>query len=236
MKIILFLSQRFTPVATSNSMSNIYKSTNPFYQSQATNSFSDLIQSNNREDSPEECMICSDNKREVLFKPCNHINACKACSVRCKKCLICKEQIQDRVEIEDCMVCDEKKSSILFQPCGHFCTCENCSKLMKKCIKCKIQIEPQLSFLPGCNNDELKNNSLLNASLNAGDELMDKNGVKKLQQQLQDIKEQTLCPVCLDKLKNMIFLCGHGTCQNCGDQMKECPICRKEIQKKILIY
>jgi E3 ubiquitin-protein ligase mind-bomb len=38
----------------------------------------------------EECMICSDSKREVLFKPCNHITACEACASRCKKCLICK--------------------------------------------------------------------------------------------------------------------------------------------------
>ena len=50
--------------------------------------------------------------------------------------------------------------------------------------------------------------------------------VQKLQQQLADIKEQTMCPVCLDRLKNMIFLCGHGTCQMCGDRMSECPICR----------
>ena len=67
-----------------------------------------------------------------------------------------------------------------------------------------------------------------------------------------------MCPVCLDKLKNMVFLCGHGTCQMCGkfsirnkffsksfsykvyyflgDQISECPICRKEIEKRILIY
>ena len=31
--------------------------------------------------------------------------------------------------------------------------------------------------------------------------------VVKLKQQLADIKEQTMCPVCLDRLKNMIFLC-----------------------------
>lgn len=47
--------------------------------------------------------------------------------------------------------------------------------------------------------------------------------VQKLQQQLQDIKEQTMCPVCLDRLKNMICMCGHGTCQLCGDRMSECP-------------
>ena len=60
--------------------------------------------------------------------------------------------------------------------------------------------------------------------------------LQKLQQQLQDIKEQTMCPVCLDRLKNMIFLCGHGTCQMCGDRMHECPICRKPVEKRILVF
>ena len=60
--------------------------------------------------------------------------------------------------------------------------------------------------------------------------------VQKLQQQLADIKEQTMCPVCLDRLKNMIFLCGHGTCQMCGDRMSECPICRKTVERRILLY
>merc|ERR1712098_5101 len=60
--------------------------------------------------------------------------------------------------------------------------------------------------------------------------------VQKLQQQLADIKEQTMCHVCLDRLKNMIFLCGHGTCQMCGDRMSECPICRKTVERKILLY
>ena len=45
-----------------------------------------------------------------------------------------------------------------------------------------------------------------------------------------------MCPVCLDRLKNMIFLCGHGTCQMCGDRMQECPICRKPVEKRILLY
>ena len=47
---------------------------------------------------------------------------------------------------------------------------------------------------------------------------------------------QTCCPVCMDRLKNMIFLCGHGTCQMCGDRMAECPICRKQVEKRILLY
>ena len=52
-----------------------------------------------------------------------------------------------------------------------------------------------------------------NLVLNNGGRDTSMRDVQKLQQQLADIKEQTMCPVCLDRLKNMIFLCGHGTCQ-----------------------
>ena len=57
-----------------------------------------------------------------------------------------------------------------------------------------------------------------------------------LQQQLQEIREQVHCPICMDRLKNMVFLCGHGVCQNCGDRIQECPICRKPIEKSIILY
>lgn len=60
--------------------------------------------------------------------------------------------------------------------------------------------------------------------------------MQKLQQQLQDIKEQTMCPVCFDRIKNMVFLCGHGVCQYCGDQIDGCPICRKTVEKRILLF
>ena len=52
-----------------------------------------------------------------------------------------------------------------------------------------------------------------NIVLNNGGRDTSMRDVQKLQQQLADIKEQTMCPVCLDRLRNMIFLCGHGTCQ-----------------------
>jgi len=64
--------------------------------------------------------------------------------------------------------------------------------------------------------------------------------MQKLQQQLQDIKEQTMCPVCFDRIKNMVFLCGHGCCQFCGDTIEKncgvCPICRKPVEKHILLF
>ncbi|RMC15518.1 hypothetical protein DUI87_07712 [Hirundo rustica rustica] len=159
---------------------------------------------NNDSETLEECMVCSDMKRDTLFGPCGHIATCSLCSPRVKKCLICKEQVQSRTKIEECVVCSDKKAAVLFQPCGHMCACETSGSI------------------PVLQKD--KDNTNVNAD------------VQKLQQQLQDIKEQTMCPVCLDRLKNMIFLCGHGTCQLCGDRMSECPICRKAIERRILLY
>merc|ERR1711918_189081 len=76
----------------------------------------------------------------------------------------------------------------------------------------------------------MKNSS---STMNNGGKDNSNSDAQKLQEQLNDIKEQTMCPVCLDRLKNMIFLCGHGTCQMCGDRMSECPICRKTVERRI---
>ncbi|KAB0360392.1 hypothetical protein FD754_004548 [Muntiacus muntjak] len=190
----------------------------------------------------EECMVCSDMKRDTLFGPCGHIATCSLCSPRVKKCLICKEQVQSRTKIEECVVCSDKKAAVLFQPCGHMCACENCANLMKKCVQCRAVVERRVPFIMCCGGKSAEDTADDISSGNIPVLQKDKDNtnvnadVQKLQQQLQDIKEQTMCPVCLDRLKNMIFLCGHGTCQLCGDRMSECPICRKAIERRILLY
>jgi len=212
-----------------------------------------------------------------LFLPCTHVAVCHGCSDRVKKCLICKEYIDDQKKIEDCVVCSDTKSRILFKPCHHMVACENCAKLMKKCVECRTPIDCQVPFKVCCggkidNNDAKPNNvesaasasganagdpyaasvsaalSSMNinpgaagpnpstSTMNNGQKDTTHSDVQKLQEQLNDIKEQTMCPVCLDRLKNMIFLCGHGTCQMCGDRMSECPICRKTVERRILLY
>ncbi|XP_020283075.1 E3 ubiquitin-protein ligase MIB1 [Pseudomyrmex gracilis] len=211
----------------------------------------------------DECLVCSDGKREVLFGPCGHVACCNACAPRVKKCLICRENVLTRVKIEECVVCSDRKAGVLFRPCGHTCACESCAALMKKCVQCRAQIQhmvplsvcyggsSDVNYVKGCNASgtisEVKADSeeelAPSNNTGTGEALLMNNGsrdthsdIQKLQQQLQDIKEQTMCPVCLDRLKNMIFLCGHGTCQMCGDRMSECPICRKAVDKRILLY
>ncbi|KAL6530340.1 hypothetical protein OROHE_014693 [Orobanche hederae] len=40
------------------------------------------------------------------------------------------------------------------------------------------------------------------------------------------------CPNCLNNPKDMLFGCGHQTC-DCGKQIELCPLCRKGIEIRI---
>ncbi|KAK9869360.1 hypothetical protein WA026_003117 [Henosepilachna vigintioctopunctata] len=211
-------------------------------------------QNNTNTSTLDECLICSDAKRDILFQPCGHVSCCSGCAPRVKKCLLCRESVVNRIKIEECLVCSDKKANVLFKPCGHMSVCDSCSQIMKKCVLCRSQIELMvpmtvcsgglgtISEVKADIEEEVKPSTSEASAIqgplmnNGGRDMTNTNDIQKLQQQLQDIKEQTMCPVCLDRLKNMIFLCGHGLCQMCGDQMTECPICRKAVEKRILLY
>ncbi|XP_039281282.1 E3 ubiquitin-protein ligase MIB1 [Nilaparvata lugens] len=215
----------------------------------------------------DECLVCSDLKRDTLFQPCGHVACCSVCAPRVKKCLVCREPVANRVKIEECVVCSFSKAGVLFKPCGHMVACECCAPLMKKCVQCRAQIDKMVPYSFCCggpgNISEVQHDNVnlqvveevpappapapapaqivaaepVGPLMNNGSrDSTSSSDIQKLQQQLQDIKEQTMCPVCLDRLKNMIFLCGHGTCQMCGDRMSECPICRKPVERRILLY
>ena len=110
--------------------------------------------------------------------------------------------------------------------------------MQKKCLLCRVPIDSTVSFDKLCirNKDNIPLNPgtrTLSSNNNVGDDAVT---LVRLQQQLQEIREQVHCPICMDRLKNMVFLCGHGVCQNCGDRIQECPICRKQIEKSIILY
>ncbi|EDO44606.1 predicted protein [Nematostella vectensis] len=191
-----------------------------------------MTKNDQSEEALDECMVCSDNKRDTLFGPCGHVATCSLCSPRVKKCLMCKEPVQSRTKIEECMVCSEKKSQLLFKPCNHMVACEGCGSLMKKCIQCRENITETLPFIVCCGGQAPPP---LSERGECKQEITNQE-LSQLQQQLQDMKEQTMCPVCMDRRKNLIFLCGHGTCQLCGDRMQECPMCRKTVERRILLF
>lgn len=49
--------------------------------------------------SMDECLVCSDSKRDILFQPCGHVTCCSGCAPRVKKCLICRESVVNRIKV-----------------------------------------------------------------------------------------------------------------------------------------
>lgn len=58
----------------------------------------------------DECLVCSDLKRDTLFKPCGHVACCSVCAPRVKKCLVCREPVATRAKVHN---------SKLFVLCKH---------------------------------------------------------------------------------------------------------------------
>ena len=57
-----------------------------------------------------------------------------------------------------------------------------------------------------------------------------------LEGKLRKMEESIVCCICVERKKNIIFLCGHGTCHSCAEQLRICHICKKPIEKKIAIF
>lgn len=50
------------------------------------------------------------------------------------------------------------------------------------------------------------------------------------------LADRLVCPVCLDKEKNIAFSCGHQTCITCSESLTVCPTCRATITTKLRLY
>lgn len=80
-------------IANLEEENNKLKSENSCYYYQ-NNSLKQMITSENIIDSIT-CVICNDNQRNVLFKPCNHLVICDTCSGKTdiQECIMCKQYI-----------------------------------------------------------------------------------------------------------------------------------------------
>ena len=61
---------------------------------------------------------------------------------------------------------------------------------------------------------------------------------KAIKRENEELKEQTLCKVCLDNTVSIVFLpCGHlVTCADCAPAMRKCPICRALVKGTVRTY
>uniref|UniRef100_UPI0035901ADB E3 ubiquitin-protein ligase MIB1-like n=1 Tax=Myxine glutinosa TaxID=7769 RepID=UPI0035901ADB len=191
----------------------------------------------------QECLVCSSGRPDTIFVPCGHAVACKDCATRIRHCLLCRKPVQERNQLYECVICAEGLATVVFEPCGHACVCIKCALRARRCLECRQAVESTNSLVtqhPGGTPDRVVYPSgQLSAPTSPAIRTptnQPREGMGDLERQLQQIKDQTMCPVCLDRTKNMVFMCGHSTCQRCSDRVTECPICRKRIRGRVLLY
>ena len=55
---------------------------------------------------------------------------------------------------------------------------------------------------------------------------------------IRALEKERECKICMDKEVGVVFIpCGHiACCVDCGESFSYCPICRREIELKNLIF
>ncbi|XP_037090212.1 E3 ubiquitin-protein ligase MIB2-like [Pollicipes pollicipes] len=123
---------------------------------------------------------------------------------------------------ESCMVCCELPACVEFEPCGHRVTCNICCARMKKCVRCQTAITAKKTA---------DGNVLASRGRAPSSERL-----RYLETKIAEIEEVHGCSICMERRRNVVFLCGHGACAVCAHALQNCHMCRKAITQKINIY
>lgn len=126
---------------------------------------------------------------------------------------------------QECIVCDEVLQLITFEPCQHQISCEECGLRMKKCLSCGVVIEKRI----GPNGRIIQPNKDHNR-------LPSVDRLRYLESKIQEYEESHYCSICMERSRDVAFLCGHGSCSRCAETLRTCHMCRKTIVKKINLY
>ncbi|XP_065216439.1 E3 ubiquitin-protein ligase MIB2 [Planococcus citri] len=123
----------------------------------------------------------------------------------------------------ECLVCSElADDNVILEPCKHKIACEECSSRMKKCIKCGAVISKRVTrdgrIIPGKSRQRSAER------------------LRYLESKIAEIEEVHCCPICMERRRNVVFLCGHGACDRCSFTLTMCHMCRTVITKKINLY
>ncbi len=129
---------------------------------------------------------------------------------------------------EECQVCSEICVPVVFRPCGHKVACGECAVRMKKCLVCKETIEEKVVQ----EEAEEEENDCVGGERRKGE----KGKVLELEAKVRDLEEGSLCLICMERKRNVAFLCGHQACSECGESLSSCHMCRQPVGRKIYLY
>lgn len=111
---------------------------------------------------------------------------------------------------QECIVCNELSLIVTFKPCGHNICCEVCGLRMKKCLKCQSVIEQRVAI----------DGMILGPKETEQQPSTDR--LRYLETKIQEIEEIHCCSICMERRRNVAFLCGHSACSKCADTLKTC--------------
>jgi len=121
------------------------------------------------------------------------------------------EEAKEREDVDECLVCSERLPLVTFLPCGDKIVCTDCSLKVKKCLKCKEQV--------------------LSKKIQGDIKAREQERLRVLEAKMQEIEDQMLCPICMERKRNMTFQCGHSGCEECIKPLDKCHMCRKPVDK-----
>jgi len=137
----------------------------------------------------------------------------------------------------ECLMCSEVVDFVMFDPCGHRIACEECCIRMKKCVTCKLEIERKTNK-SGKSVGPSTSSSGSGSGTNSSSIKPNPNAerLKYLEKKFAEIEDTYCCSICMERKKNVIFLCGHGACEKCSKALSTCHMCRTPIKQKVNVY
>jgi len=175
-------------------------------------------------------------------------NRSKEYFVLLNRSTIVKQIIPSTSTTSMCVICDECPAEILFEPCRHRVSCRDCCLKMKRCVLCQLNIEnkycPDGQLLSSSSTTTPRHLHRLTSTTTAttttttspsGGESISK-VLRDLESKVQELEDGQSCSICMERARNVAFLCGHTACSDCAQPLKTCHICRKPISKKINLY
>lgn len=111
---------------------------------------------------------------------------------------------------QECIVCNEICLLVTFDPCSHQISCEECALRMKKCLSCQTVIDKRYAM----------NGKLLLPKESQRQPSADR--LRYLESKILEIEETHSCGICMERRRNVAFLCGHSACSKCAETLKTC--------------
>ncbi|KOC64396.1 E3 ubiquitin-protein ligase MIB2 [Habropoda laboriosa] len=151
----------------------------------------------------------------------------------------------DATECHSCLgiVTNATKDGSTFNA-GSSVTIINCAHCGHGIAKTEAILDGQLATgeIPLTNQEEKIKDSALEEQKKEENEDKEREKDKDLERlryletRVADLEEANMCSICMERRRNVAFLCGHGACEHCAAPLKTCHMCRKVITKKINLY